>query len=247
MKSAMQKADNNNKILNDVLAIDPPKGDNLKAIQERIMFRVGVSKGITPTMAAKSAKEYESFLALQRKSGIQDSMTRRASTNILRAWYLAGQAYEGIGNAIGEEPCPSQAKQGSDQYNEECEYHKAQKEDNQIQFQKFSVTKGYAPGIEKAAELGIVGSYLDSMMARVKFINPEDKSLQVQVVEKKIEAKPEDKTDRELLRAMARIKDIAEGDLASEEKIRVLKSMVIEGQRQEDEIKTAIFELGKKK
>jgi|GEM_PF-1716002 len=247
MKSAMQKADNNNKILNDVLAIDPPKGDNLKAIQERIMFRVGVSKGITPTMAAKSAKEYESFLALQRKSGLQDSMTRRASTNILRAWYLAGQAYEGIGNAIGEEPCPSQAKQGSDQYNEECEYHKAQKEDNQIQFQKFSVTKGYAPGIEKAAELGIVGSYLDSMMARVKFINPEDKSLQVQVVEKKIEAKPEDKTDRELLRAMARIKDIAEGDLASEEKIRVLKSMVIEGQRQEDEIKTAIFELGKKK
>ena len=247
MKAAIQKADNNNKILNDVLAIDPPKGENLKAIQERIMFRVGVSKGITPTMAAKSAKEYESFIALQRKSGIQDTMTARANTNILRAWYLTGRAFESIGNAIAEEPCPSQAKQGSDQYNEECEYHKAQKEDNQIQFQKFSVSKGYAPGIEKAAELGIVGPYLDSMMARVKFINPEDKSLQVQVVETKIEAKPQDKTDRELVRAMARIKEIAEGDLPAEEKVRVLKSMVIEGQRQEDELKTEISELGKKK
>jgi TolA-binding protein len=247
MKAAIQKADNNNKILNDVLAIDPPKGENLKAIQERIMFRVGVSKGITPTMAAKAAKEYESFLALQRKSGIQDTMTARASSNILRAWYITGQAFEGIGNSIAEEPCPSKAKQGSDQYVEECEYHKAQKEDNQIQFQKFSVTKGYAPGIEKAAELGIVGPYLDSMVARVKFINPEDKSLQVQVVEKKVEVKPEDKTDREFLRAMARIKEIAEGDLPAEEKVRVLKSMVIEGQRQEDELKTAIFELGKKK
>jgi len=247
MKSAMQKADNNNKILNDVLAIEPPKGDNLKAIQERIIFRVGVSKGITPTMAAKSAKEYESFLALQRKSGLQDSLTVRATSNILRAWYLTGMAFEGIGNAIAEEPCPSQAKQGSDQYNEECEYHKAQKEDNQIQFQKASVQKGYAPGIEKAAELGIVGPYLDSMVARVKFIAPDDKALQVQVVEKKIEVKPEDKTDKDLLRALARIKDIAEGDLPPEEKIRVLKSMVIEGQRQEDELKTAIAELSKKK
>jgi len=247
MKSAIQKADNNNRILGDVLAIDPPKGENLKAIQERILFRVKVSKGITPTMAAKSAKEYESFLALQRKSGVQDTMTVRATTNILRAWYITGQAFEGIGNAIAEEPCPSQAKQGSDQYNEECEYHKAQKEDNQIQFQKASVQKGYVPGIEKAAELGIVGPYLDSMVARVKFIAPDDKSLQVQVVEKKIETKPEDKTDKELLRAMARIKDIAEGDLPAEEKIRVLKSMVIEGQRQEDELKAQILEIGKTK
>ncbi len=71
--------------------------------------------------------------------------------------------------------------------------------------------------------------------------------MQVQVVEKKVEVKPEDKTDREFLRAMARIKEIAEGDLPAEEKVRVLKSMVIEGQRQEDELKTAIFELGKKK
>ena len=247
MKSAIQKADNSNKILNDVLAIEPPKGENLKAIQERILFRVGVSRGITPTMAAKSAKEYESFLALQRKSGIQDSMTKRATSNILRAWYITGSSYEGIGSAIAEEPCPSQAKQGSDQYMEECEYHKAQKEDNQIQFQKAAVQKGYTLGIEKAAELGIVGPYLDSMIARVKFIDPEDKSLQVQVVEKKIEVKPEDKTDKDLVRALARIKEIAEGSLPPEEKIRVLKSMVIEGQRQEDELKTAIFELGKKK
>ena len=89
--------------------------------------------------------------------------------------------------------------------------------------------------------------FKDSIGKMLKFINPEDKALQVQVVEKKIEPKAEDKTDRELLRAMARIKEIAEGGLPAEEKIRVLKSMVIEGQRQEDELKTAIFELSKKK
>lgn len=247
MKSAIQKADNNYKILLDLLAMEEPKGTNLKAIQERTMFRVGVYKGIVPTMAAKSAKEYESFLAIQRKSGIQDTMSTRASTNILRAWYVIGKGFESIGSAINEEPCPSQAKEGSDEYTEQCEYHKAMKEDNLIQFQKASVAKGYVPGIEKAAELGITGPYLDSMQARVKFISPDDKSLQVQVVETKIEKKPEDKTDKELVRALARIKEIADGDMPTEEKVRVLKSMVIEGQRLEDELKAEIAELGKKK
>ncbi|MCB9496965.1 MAG: tetratricopeptide repeat protein [Fibrobacteria bacterium] len=247
MKSGIQKADNVNQIMLDLLAMPEPKGTKLKDIQERILFRVGIFKGLLPTMAAKSAKEYESFLAIQRKSGIQDSMSKRASDNILYAWYMTGKGFEQIGNAIAEEPCPSAAKQGSDQYMEECEYHKAMKEDNQIQFQKVSVVKGYTPGIEKAAELGIVGPYLDSIRARVKYIAPEDASLQVQVVETKIEARPEDKTDKELLRALARIKEIAEGDLPPEEKVRVLRSMVIEGQRIEDELKTEIQELSKKK
>lgn len=247
MKSGIQKADNNAKILADLLAIEEPKGTSLKAIQDRTIFRATIYQGLVPTMAAKAAKEYESFLALQRKSGIQDSMSARASMNILRAWYTTGHGFELVGSAIAEEPCPSKAKEGSDQYMEECEYHKAMKEDNLITIQKKAVQKAYVPGIEKAAELGIVGPYLDSMQARVKFIAPDDKSLQVQVVEKKIEPKPEDKSDRELLRALARIKDIAEGDLPSEEKVRVLKSMVIEGQRREDELKSEILELGKKK
>jgi hypothetical protein len=46
---------------------------------------------------------------------------------------------------------------------------------------------------------------------------------------------------------MARIKEIAEGDLPTEEKVRVLKSMAIEGQRLEEELKAEILELGKKK
>lgn len=243
IKSASQEAENEMKLLLDARAIEAPQGTNLKAIQERILFRVGVAKGIIPTLAAKTAKQYESFLALSRKAGIQNEQTKAAGQAILRTFYFTGSGFESIGAAIMEEPCPSKAKQGSDQYNEECEYHKAQKEDNMISFQKLSVEKGYVPGVEKAAEMGIVGPVLDSLKDRIKAINPDNKVLATQVVEKQVEVAPQDKTDKDLERALARIKDIAEGDLDKEEKVRALKAIKIEGERTEQDLRTMIQEL----
>ncbi len=243
IKSAAQEASNNLKLLMDVRGIEPPPGTNLKAIQERILFRVGVAKGIIPTLAAKTAKQYESFLSLSRKAGIQNDQTKAAGQTILRTFYFMGSGYESIGNAIMDEPCPSKAKQGSDQYNEECEYHKAQKEDNMISFQKLSVEKGYVPGVEKAADMGIVGPVLDSLKDRIKAINPDNKVLATQVVEKQLETAPQDKTDKDLERAMARIKEIAEGSLANEEKVRALKAIKIEGERTEQDLHTMIQDL----
>lgn len=246
MKSANQEAENEMKLLLDSRAIEPPQGNNLKALQERILFRVGIAKGIIPTLSAKTAKQYESFLALSRKAGIQNEQTRAASQAILRTYYFQGEGFESIGNAIMEEPCPSRAKQGSDQYNEECEYHKAQKEDNMISFQKLSVEKGYSPGIEKAAELGITGPVLDSLKAKVAAIAPDDKVLQTQVVEAQVAAVSQTKVDKDLERALARIKDIAEGDLEITEKIRALQAIKIEGERAELDLRTTIQELKSK-
>jgi len=243
VKSANQEAENDMKLLLDARAIEPPQGNNLKAIQERILFRVGVAKGIIPTLASKTAKQLESFLALTRKAGIQNEQTKAAGQSILRTFYFTGAGFESIGAAIMEEPCPSKAKQGSDQYNEECEYHKAQKEDNMISFQKLSVDKGYVPGVEKAAEMGIIGPVLDSLKERIKVIAPDNKVLGTQVVEKQPEVVQQDKSDKELDRATNRIKDIAEGDLDQEEKVRALKAIKIEGERTEQDLRTAIQEL----
>ncbi|MEK7392102.1 MAG: tetratricopeptide repeat protein [Fibrobacterota bacterium] len=243
IKSASQEADNEMKLLTDTRAIEAPQGNNLKAIQERIMFRVGVAKGIIPTLSAKTAKQYESFLALTRKAGIQNEVTKAAGQSILRTYYFTGAGFELIGAAILEEPCPSKAKQGSDQYNEECEYHKAQKEDNMISFQKLSVDKGYVPGVEKAAEMGIVGPILDSLKERIKFIAPDNAVLGTQVVEKQVEVVTQSKVDKDLERALSRIDDISEGDLDQEEKVRALKAIKIEGERTEQDLRTAIQEL----
>jgi tetratricopeptide (TPR) repeat protein len=247
LKSATQEANNQNKLLSDVRTIDAPSGTKLKDIQDRILFRVGWGKGLIPVLAAKTEKQYESFLALTNKAGIKNDTTKLAAQSLLRTFLISGQAYESIGGAILEEPCPSKAKQGSDQYNEECEYHKAQKEDNSISFQKLAVDKGYVPGIDKASDLGIVGPVLDSIRDRVKAIKPDDASLQKQVVEKQVEVAAQPKTDKELDRALARIKEIAEGDLSSEEKIHALKAIAIEGQRTEQDLLTEIQELKKRK
>ena len=217
LKAATQEAENQNKLLSDVKGIDPPSGTNLKAIQERILFRVGWGKGLIPILAAKTEKQYESFLALTNKAGIHNDTVKSAAQSLLRTYLITGQSYESIGSAIMDEPCPSKAKQGSDQYNEECEYHKAQKEDNQISFQKLAVDKGYSPGVEKAQDLGIVGPVLDSIRARIKVIKPDDASLQTQVVEKKVDVVEQPKVDKELERALARIRDIAEGSLEAQE------------------------------
>lgn len=243
IKSANQEAENEMKLLLDSRAIEPPQGSNLKAIQERIMFRVGVAKGIIPTLAAKTAKQYESFLALTRKAGIQNEQTKAAGQSILRTFYFTGEGFEQIGNAILEEPCPSKAKPNSDQYNEECEYHKAMKDDNMISFQKLSVDKGYVPGVEKAAEMGIVGPVLDSLKNKIKVLTPDNKILETQIVETVVQAAPQDKSDKDLTRAMARAKEIAEGDLEREEKLRALQAMKTEGQRTEQDLMTAIQEL----
>lgn len=243
IKSAEQEAANEMKMLTDARAIEPPQGTNLKAIQERILFRVGVAKGIIPTLASRTAKQYESFLALTRKAGIQNEQTRAAGQSILRTFYFTGEGFEQIGNAILEEPCPSRAKPNSDQYNEECEYHKAQKEDNMISFQKLSVDKGYVPGVEKAAEMGIVGPVLDSLKNKIKELTPDNKILETQIVEAVVQAAPQDKSDKDLARAMARAKEIAEGNLDREEKLRALQAMKTEGQRTEQDLMTAIQEL----
>lgn len=247
LKSAYQQAENQYKILTDGRDIAPPTGTNLKSIQDRIVFRAGWGKGIMPILAAKAGKQYESFVALTRKANIVNDTTKAAPAAVVRTYLIAGQAYESIGSAIMEEPCPSKARSGSDQYNEECEFHKAKKEDNQITFQKMSVEKAYAPGIEKAAELGVVGGVVDSIKARIQAISPDDKSLQTQIVEKVMTATPQVKVDRELERALARIKEIAEGDLATEEKVRSLKAIAIEGQRSEQDLLSAIQELKKRK
>lgn len=211
------------------------------------MFRAGWGKGIMPVLSAKAAKQYESFVALTRKANIVNDTTKAAPQSVIRTYLITGQALESIGAAIMEEPCPSKAKNGSDQYNEECEFHKAKKEDQQITFQKLSVEKGYVPGIEKAAELGVVGPVVDSLKARITAISPDDKSLQTQIVEKVQVVAPQVKVDRELERALARIKEIAEGSLSSDEKIRSLKAIAIEGQRTEQDLLTAIQDLKKKK
>ena len=247
LKSAYQQAENQMKILMDARDIAPPSGTALKAIQDRIVFRAGWGKGIMPILAAKAAKQYESFVNLTRKANIVNDTTKAAPAAVIRTYLITGRSLESIGDAIMEEPCPSKARSGSDQYNEECEFHKAKKEDNQITFQKLSVEKGYVPGIEKAAELGVVGPVVDSIKARITAIAPEDKSLQTQIVEKVMVATPQVKVDRELERAMARIKDIAEGDLSTEEKVRSLKAIAIEGQRTEQDLMSAIQELQKKK
>jgi TolA-binding protein len=247
LKAATQEAENQNKLLADVRGIDAPSGSNLKAVQERILFRVGWGKGLVPVLSAKTEKQYESFLALTSKAGIRNDTVKAAAQSLLRTFLITGQAYESIGSAIMEEPCPSKAKQGSDQYNEECEYHKAQKEDNQISFQKLAVDKGYSPGVEKAQDLGIVGSVLDSIRDRIKVIKPDDASLQTQVVEKKVDVESQPKVDRELERALARVKDIAEGSLDAGEKVRALKAIAIEGQRTELDLTAEIQELKKRK
>jgi tetratricopeptide (TPR) repeat protein len=247
LKSATAEAENQNRILTDVRTIEAPPGTKLKDIQERILFRVGWGKGLVPVLAAKTEKQYESFLALTKKANIANDTTRMAAQSLLRTYYLTGQAYEAIGAAIMEEPCPSKAKSGSDQYNEECEYHKAQKEDNQISFQKLAVEKGYVPGVEKAADLGIVGPVLDTIRDRIKSIKPDDASLQTQVVEKKVEVQTGPKVDKELERALERIKDIAEGGLEPEEKVRALKAIAIEGQRTESDLHAEIEDLKKRK
>jgi tetratricopeptide (TPR) repeat protein len=247
LKSATQEAENQDKLLSDARRIDPPSGTGLKAIQERILFRVGWGKGIIPVLATKTEKEYESFLALTNKVGIHNDTTRMAAQSLLGTYYTEGQAFESIGSAIMEEPCPSKAKAGSDQYNEECEYHKAQKEDNQISFQKLAVDKAYDPGVQKATDLGIVGPILDSIRARIKVIKPDDASLQTQVVEKKVEVQAQPKVDEQLERALERIKEIAEGSMSVDEKVRALKAIAIEGQRTEQDLITEIQELQKRK
>jgi hypothetical protein len=79
----------------------------------------------------------------------------------------------------------------------------------------------------------------------VKFISPEDKSLQVQVVERKVDTTATPKVDKDLERAMERIASIANSDMDNQEKVRVLRSMVIEAQRQELDLQSAIGELKK--
>jgi len=58
-----------------------------------------------------------------------------------------------------------------------------------------------------------------------------------------VQAAPQDKSDKDLTRAMARAKEIAEGDLEREEKLRALQAMKTEGQRTEQDLMTAIQEL----
>jgi type I site-specific restriction endonuclease len=101
--------------------------------------------------------------------------------------------------------------------------------------------------VQKATDLGIVGPILDSIRARIKVIKPDDASLQTQVVEKKVEVQAQPKVDEQLERALERIKEIAEGSMSVDEKVRALKAIAIEGQRTEQDLITEIQELQKRK
>lgn len=237
LKGTMALADNDYKLAMDVASYTPSKPNNTLETQAGIVFRVKIGKEI-PTLTAKAAKAYGSLLDLAYASGIQNDKTKEASKKLLTCYLTQGRALEAIGDAFAQEPCPSQAKEGSDQWNEECEYHKAQKEDKQMQFQKAAGKAGYAPGIEMAQKYGIIGPQLDSLMAKVKVFDAENPLLQAQIVEKKVE--PKVFVDKDFTRSMKRIEDVSKSDIPEEEKIQTLKGFAVEGTRTEQELQAEI-------
>jgi hypothetical protein len=66
-------------------------------------------------------------------------------------------------------------------------------------------------------------------------------------VEKKVEVQAQPKVDEELERALERIKEIAEGSMSVDDKVRALKAIAIEGQRTEQDLITEIQDLQKRK
>lgn len=233
LKATMAMADNDYKLATDVYSYKPAKASNNLEVQAGIVFRVKIGKEI-PTLTGKAAKAYGSLLDLAYASGVQNDKTKEASKKLLTCYVMQGHALESIGDAFAAEPCPSQAKEGSDQYNEECEYHKAQKEDKQMQFQKAAGKTGYAPGIEMASKYGIIGPELDTLMAKVKFFDAENPLLQTQIVEKKVE--PKVFVDKDFTRSMKRIEDVAKSDLPDDERLQTLKGFAVEGTRTEQEL-----------
>jgi tetratricopeptide (TPR) repeat protein len=237
LKATMAMADNDYKVATDFASYKPSKATNSLETQAGIVFRVKIGKEV-PTLTGKAAKAYGSLLDLAYASGIQNDRTKEASKKLLSCYIMQGQALESIGDAFASESCPSQAKEGSDQWNEECEFHKAQKEDKQMQFQKAAGKSGYAPGIEAASKYGIIGPQLDSLIAKVKFFDAENPILAVQIVEKKVE--PKVFVDKDYVRSMKRIEDVAKSDLPDEERIQTLKGFAVEGTRAEQDLMAEI-------
>lgn len=237
LKGTMALADNDYKLAMDVASYAPSKATNTLETQAGIVFRVKIGKEV-PTLTAKAAKAYGSLLDLAYASSIQNDKTKEASKKLLTCYITQGRALEAIGDAFAAEPCPSQAKEGSDQWNEECEYHKAQKEDKQMSFQKAAGKAGYAPGIEMAQKYGIVGPQLDTLMAKVKVFDAENPLLQAQIVEKKVE--PKVFVDKDFTRSMKRIEDVSKSDIPEDEKIQTLKGFALEGTRTEQELQAEI-------
>jgi len=243
LKSTMAMADNDYKLAVDAYSSQPAKTSSRLDLQLGILYRSQVG-GSIPTLTQKAAKAYSGLLDLAYASGIQNEQTKLASQKLLTCYIMQGRARESVGDAIASEPCPSTAKEGSDQYNEECEYHKAQKEDKQMQFQKASVKQGYAPGVEVAAKYGIVEPQLDTLKAKVKALEPDNPLLQVAITQKKVE--PKVFVDKDFERSMKRIVDVSKSDLSSEEKIQTLNGFMVEGKRLEVDLQAQIDELNAK-
>ena len=237
LKATMAMADNDYKLAVDAFDCKPTKGNSTLEFQAGIVFRSKVG-GSIPTLTQKAAKAYGGLLDLAYTSGVQNDLTREASRKLLTCYIMQGRARESIGDAIASEPCPSKAKEGSDQYNEECEYHKAQKEDKQIQLQKAAGKIGYAPGIEAASKYGIIGPQLDTLKEKVKKFDPDNQLLQVVITEKKVE--PKVFVDKDYVRSMKRIDDVAKGDMPAEERVQTLKGFAVEGSRLELELQAQI-------
>ncbi len=237
LKSTMAMADNDYKLAVDAYSSQPKATTNRLDAQLGILYRSQVG-GSVPTLTARAIKAYGGLLELAYSNHIQNDQTKIASQKLLRCYLMQGQVRESIGDAIASEPCPSTAKVGSDQYNEECEYHKAQKEDKQMQFQKAAVSQGYAPGIEAAAKYGIVEPQLDSLKAKVSALDPENATLQTVVTEKKVE--PKVFVDNDFKRSMERIANVSKSDMSTEEKIQTLNGITVEGKRLEVDIQAQI-------
>jgi tetratricopeptide (TPR) repeat protein len=240
LKATMAMADNDYKLAVDAYSSQPAKTSNRLDLQLGILYRSQVG-GSIPTLTQKAAKAYSGLLDLAYASGVQNEQTKIASQKLLTCYIMQGRARESIGDAIASEPCPSTAKEGSDQYNEECEYHKAQKEDKQMQFQKASVKQGYAPGVEVASKYGIVGPQLDTLKAKVKALEPDNPLLQLAITEKKVE--PKVFVDKDFERSMKRISDVSKSDLSAEEKVQTLNGFTVEGKRAELDLQAQIEEL----
>lgn len=165
-KARVAMADNDYKLAVDAYTSQPAKAASKLDFQLGILYRSSVG-GSIPTLIQKAAKAYCGLLDLAYASNAQETRTK-ASQRFLRCYIIQGLAREMIGDAIASEPCPSTAKEGSDQYNEECEYHKAQKKDKQKQFQKAALRLGYEPGLEMARKYGISGVEVDALAHRIE-------------------------------------------------------------------------------
>jgi len=112
------------------------------------------------------------------EQNIKNEWVDLSKKELMRMAYLRGRLYEEIGEIFKNAPIPR------DMDPEEKEMYKDVLEEKYLQALDQALPK-YEEGIAIAQELGIVGTaYVDSVKARIKFINPSSDKINIEIQER---------------------------------------------------------------